>query len=100
MSPDRGMRHYVHLSAGLVLAVMSLLLNTAWALLNKPLAAVDEPAHLQAIMQVRTQHRLPEVHFSFQNTPAGEVVHTPIDQATFDFSVGLGYDKIQLLLLP
>ncbi len=100
MSPDRGMRHYVHLPAGLVLAVMSLLLNTAWALLNKPLAAVDEPAHLQAIMQVRAQHRLPEVHFSFQNTPAGEVVHTPIDQATFDFAVGLGYDKIPLLLLP
>ncbi len=79
---------------------MSLLLNTAWALLNKPLAAVDEPAHLQAIMQVRKQHRLPEAHFNFQNTPAGEVVNTPMDQATYDFAAGLGYDKIPLLLLP
>jgi 4-amino-4-deoxy-L-arabinose transferase-like glycosyltransferase len=52
---------------GLMLAGMSLCLGLIWISVIRPLDAPDEPAHLQAIMQVRKQHMLPEVHYSSNN---------------------------------
>jgi 4-amino-4-deoxy-L-arabinose transferase-like glycosyltransferase len=44
--------------------------------------APDEPAHLQAIMQVRVLGMIPEVHYRFDTDPDGAVVKTPVDSAT------------------
>src|SRR4051794_34540781 len=50
---------------GLALAVISFGLGLVWAAAVGPLGAPDEPAHLQAVMQVRKLHILPEVHYVF-----------------------------------
>src|SRR5947208_15743101 len=63
---------------GLALAAGSFLLILAWAAATRPLNAPDEPAHLQAVMTVRNQHRLPEVHYIFPS-PTGQVVGEPGD---------------------
>jgi len=46
-----------------------------------PLDAPDEPAHLEAIMQVRKEHKLPEVHFT-AGSRAGEIIGSPSDAET------------------
>jgi 4-amino-4-deoxy-L-arabinose transferase-like glycosyltransferase len=46
-----------------MLAVISFGLGLVWMAVIPPLDALDEPAHLQAIMQVRKQHILPEIHY-------------------------------------
>jgi len=46
-----------------------------------PLDAPDEPAHLEAIMQVRKEHKLPEVHFA-AGSRAGEIIGSPSDAET------------------
>jgi hypothetical protein len=48
---------------GLILAIISFLLELVWLAVIQPLDAPDEPGHLLAIMQVRKQHMVPEVHF-------------------------------------
>jgi 4-amino-4-deoxy-L-arabinose transferase-like glycosyltransferase len=47
----------------------------------RPLDAPDEPAHLEAIMQVRKDHKLPEVHFT-PGSRAGEIIGLPSDAET------------------
>ena len=91
---------YQGVSPGVVLLLISLGLNIGWAVAVKPLNAVDEPAHLQAILQVRNQHILPEVHFRFDQDPAGIVANTPVDDAARDYAIHLGYSRPPLLLWP
>ena len=74
---------------GITLALSSFFLILLWAGVTKPLNAPDEPAHLQAVMQVRTQHLLPEVHYNPANTQAEETGH-PRDDATIAYAAGLG----------
>jgi hypothetical protein len=57
---------------GLILAVINFCIGLVWIGVIQPLDAPDEPGHLQAIMQVRKQHILPEVHYARAN-PAGVV---------------------------
>ncbi|MDQ6693356.1 MAG: glycosyltransferase family 39 protein [Chloroflexota bacterium] len=83
---------------GSILALASLLLTLIWISAVRPLDAPDEPAHLQAIMQVRKQHVLPEVHFSFTN-PQGEVVGSPGDRAVADYTAGYGFSN-RFVYLP
>ncbi len=47
----------------------------------QPLDAPDEPGHLQAIMQVRKQHMLPEIHFG-PSSPAAVIANPPSDTET------------------
>jgi 4-amino-4-deoxy-L-arabinose transferase-like glycosyltransferase len=74
---------------GFVAAAFSLLLGIAWAAGIKPLDAPDEVAHLQAVMEVRNHHRLPEIHYDIGN-PAGEVVGTPGDESARAYAQSLG----------
>jgi hypothetical protein len=60
---------------GSILAAISFLLVLVWINVIQPLDAPDEPRHLQAIMQVRKQHVLPEIHF--QTSRPGSVIATP-----------------------
>jgi hypothetical protein len=48
---------------GLVLAAIHFCIGVVWMMVAKPLDAPDEPGHLGAIMQVRKQHILPEIHY-------------------------------------
>jgi 4-amino-4-deoxy-L-arabinose transferase-like glycosyltransferase len=66
---------------GFVLALVNFCLGLVWMVVIRPLDAPDEPAHLQAVMQVRTQHILPEVHYAPGN-PAGKVISPPSDRDT------------------
>jgi 4-amino-4-deoxy-L-arabinose transferase-like glycosyltransferase len=61
--------------------------------------APDEPAHLQAIMQVRLLGMIPEVHFRFDTDPQGVVVNTPVDSATSRYSSECGITE-PLKLVP
>src|SRR5947209_6640627 len=70
---------------GLVLALISFWLGLLWVAAIPPLGAPDEPAHLQAVMQVRKQHILPEVHYDFSADPQGQIVGTPADAATQEY---------------
>ncbi len=74
---------------GSALAFSSFLLILLWAGVTKPLNAPDEPAHIQAVMQVRKQHILPEVHYNPANTEA-EVTGHPRDDETIAYSSSLG----------
>jgi 4-amino-4-deoxy-L-arabinose transferase-like glycosyltransferase len=47
----------------------------------QPLDAPDEPAHLEAIMQVRKEHKLPEAHFVL-GSRVGEIIGSPSDPET------------------
>lgn len=60
------------LSPGLVFALASLVLGLTWAATVRPLDAPDEIAHLEAIMQVCKEYRLPEVHF--YSGPGGQEI--------------------------
>jgi 4-amino-4-deoxy-L-arabinose transferase-like glycosyltransferase len=66
---------------GFILAVISFGLGLVWMAVIQPLDAPDEPGHLQAIMQVRKEHKLPEVHFAPGN-PAGEIAGSAGDSET------------------
>jgi len=74
---------------GLLIAGLSFGLNLLWVAAIKPLNAPDEPAHLQAIMQVREQHILPEVHYTFP-TPRGKYDLAAGDQAAKDYTRQMG----------
>lgn len=66
---------------GFILAVINFCLGLVWMNAIRPLDAPDEPAHLQAIMQVRKEHKLPEVHFVAGNR-SGEIIGSPSDAET------------------
>jgi hypothetical protein len=66
---------------GLILAVISFLVGLLWMAVIQPLDAPDEPGHLQAIMQVRKQHIIPEIHYALGN-PAGEITGPQVDPET------------------
>jgi len=53
---------------GLILAVINFCIGLVWIAVIPPLDAPDEPGHLDAIMQVRKKHILPEIHFVPTNT--------------------------------
>jgi 4-amino-4-deoxy-L-arabinose transferase-like glycosyltransferase len=55
---------------GLILATINFCIGAVWMVVIRPLDALDEPAHLQAIMQVRKQHILPEIHYGRGKTAA------------------------------
>jgi 4-amino-4-deoxy-L-arabinose transferase-like glycosyltransferase len=66
---------------GFILAAINFCLGLVWMTVIRPLDAPDEPAHLEAIMQVRKEHKLPEVHFT-PGSRAGEIVGSPSDAET------------------
>jgi len=66
---------------GFILAAINFCLGLVWMSVIPPLDAPDEPAHLEAIMQVRKEHKLPEVHFAPGNR-VGEVIGSPSDAET------------------
>lgn len=66
---------------GFILAAINFCLGLVWMTVIRPLDAPDEPAHLEAIMQVRKDHKLPEVHFTSGNR-VGEIIGSPSDAET------------------
>jgi 4-amino-4-deoxy-L-arabinose transferase-like glycosyltransferase len=66
---------------GLILAVINFCLGLVWMAVIQPLDAPDEPGHLQAIMQVRKQHIVPEIHYAPGN-PAAEIAGPLSDPET------------------
>jgi 4-amino-4-deoxy-L-arabinose transferase-like glycosyltransferase len=66
---------------GFILAATNFCIGLLWMAVIPPLDALDEPAHLQAIMQVRKQHILPEIHYGLGNT-AREILSPPGDPET------------------
>jgi 4-amino-4-deoxy-L-arabinose transferase-like glycosyltransferase len=72
--------HFIR-QPGFILALISYLVGLVWMAVIPPLDALDEPAHLQAIMQVRKQHIIPEIHYVTGNA-AGEIVRPPGDPET------------------
>ena len=90
-----------------ILAAINFCLGLVWMTVIRPLDAPDEPAHLEAIMQVRKEHKLPEVHFA-PGSRVGEIVGSPSDAETRayilkgrsklpvnDQYVGLPYKSVQ-----
>jgi 4-amino-4-deoxy-L-arabinose transferase-like glycosyltransferase len=73
-------RHFIR-QPGFILAAINFCLGLIWMSVIRPLDAPDEPAHLEAIMQVRKEHKLPEVHFAPGN-PAGEIAGSAGDSET------------------
>jgi hypothetical protein len=67
---------------GFVLAVINFCVGLVWTAVILPLDAPDEPGHLQAIMQVRKQHILPEMHLQPAVNTAPEVIWPPRDPET------------------
>jgi 4-amino-4-deoxy-L-arabinose transferase-like glycosyltransferase len=72
--------HFIR-QPGLILAVISFLVGLLWMAVIQPLDAPDEPGHLQAIMQVRKQYILPEIHYLPSN-PGREIPGPPGDPET------------------
>jgi hypothetical protein len=85
------------LRPGTIAALAALMLGLMWSAAVAPLNAPDEPAHLQAIMQVRKQGILPEIHFDPGN-PGGEVVGNPGDEAARLYAIGLNKQDPYLLI--
>lgn len=72
--------HFIR-QPGFILALISFLVGLVWMAVIPQLDALDEPAHLQAIMQVCKQHIIPEIHYLTGNA-AGEIVRPPGDPET------------------
>jgi 4-amino-4-deoxy-L-arabinose transferase-like glycosyltransferase len=66
---------------GFILAAINFCIGLVWMAVIRPLDALDEPAHLQAVMQVRKQHILPEIHYTGGNT-ASEIARPTGDSET------------------
>src|SRR5690349_2214234 len=62
---------------GLLAAIAAFGLGMGWSLAIPPFQAPDEPSHLMAVMQVRKEHRIPEVTFDFSSDPGGTIVTVP-----------------------
>jgi 4-amino-4-deoxy-L-arabinose transferase-like glycosyltransferase len=73
-------KHFIR-QPGFILAAINFCLGLVWMTVIQRLDAPDEPAHLQAIMQVRKEHKLPEVHFASGSRP-GEIIGSPSDAET------------------
>jgi 4-amino-4-deoxy-L-arabinose transferase-like glycosyltransferase len=73
---------------GLIVALVSFWLGLIWISVIQPLDAPDEPAHLQAIMQVRKQYMIPEIKYDPGN-PNGEVIGSPGDPESRAYITGL-----------
>jgi 4-amino-4-deoxy-L-arabinose transferase-like glycosyltransferase len=67
---------------GFVLAVINFCVGLVWTAVILPLDAPDEPGHLQAIMQVRKQHILPEMHLQPATSTTREIIWPPRDPET------------------
>lgn len=63
------------------LAGLSIALGMLWALVVPPFGAPDEPAHLQAVAQVRDRGELPRMEVRFDSDPDGVIVWPPADRA-------------------
>jgi len=74
------MTHFIR-QPGFILAAINFCLGLVWMTVIERLDAPDEPAHLQAIMQVRKEHKLPEAHFA-PGSRAGEIIGSPSDAET------------------
>jgi 4-amino-4-deoxy-L-arabinose transferase-like glycosyltransferase len=85
------------LQPGMMAALASVMLGLMWSAAVAPLNAPDEPAHLQAVMQVRKQGILPEIHFDPGN-PAGEIVGQPGDEAARQYAISLNKTDPYLLI--
>ena len=79
-SPRHPIRHFIR-QPGFILAAINFCLGLVWMTVIRPLDAPDEPAHLEAIMQVRKEHKLPEVHFAPGN-PVGKIAGSAGDSET------------------
>lgn len=64
----------------------------------RPLNAPDEPAHLQAIMEMRQTSSLPEIHFDFSKDPRGTVVGNPGSSRVRAYASEQGVDDPYLLI--
>src|SRR5580765_6884353 len=73
-------RHLIR-QPGFILAAINFCLGLVWMSVIRPLDAPDEPAHLEAIMQVRKEHKLPEVHFA-PGSRVGEIIGSSSDAET------------------
>jgi 4-amino-4-deoxy-L-arabinose transferase-like glycosyltransferase len=73
---------------GFILAVVAFLVRLLWMVTIPPGDALDEPAHLQAIMQVRKQHILPEIHHA-PGKPVAEMTSPRGDPETVAYIRGL-----------
>jgi hypothetical protein len=73
-------RHFIR-QPGFILAAINFCLGLVWMTVIRPLDAPDEPAHLEAIMQVRKEYKLPKVHFA-PGSRAGEIIGSPSDAET------------------
>ena len=87
--PARPARTRTSRQPGLALAGLSFLLGLFWLAAIKPLNTPDAPAHLQAIMQVRQDHILPEVHFAVVDGN-WRLVGPPENPAVKAYAMGLG----------
>jgi 4-amino-4-deoxy-L-arabinose transferase-like glycosyltransferase len=70
---------------GFALAVINFCVGLVWMAVILPLDAPDEPGHLQAIMQVRKQHILPEMHLQPAANNAPEMIRPPRDPDTLAY---------------
>jgi len=77
----RAIRRFIS-QPGFVLAVINFCVGLVWMAVILPLDAPDSPAHLQAIMQVRKQHMLPEIHLHRSPNTGGEIIWPPGDPQT------------------
>jgi 4-amino-4-deoxy-L-arabinose transferase-like glycosyltransferase len=69
---------------GFILAILNFCIGLVWIAVILPLDAPDEPGHLQAIMQVRNQYILPEIHYATTNH-IGEISGPPVDPETVGY---------------
>ncbi len=65
----------------LLLGGLSFALGAVWALVVPPFGAPDEPAHAQAVAQVRDRLELPTLRIRFDEDPTGVIVWPPPDRA-------------------
>jgi len=84
---------------GLVVAAISFALGLLWAVTIHPLHAPDEPAHFQAVLEVRNAHRLPEIHYEFSSRRQGAAIGSPGDATARQWARERGYGA-PLNLLP
>jgi 4-amino-4-deoxy-L-arabinose transferase-like glycosyltransferase len=65
----------------------SLWLGIMWVAAIPPMAAPDEPAYLQAVIETRNKRMIPESHFDFSTNPLGEPVGDPGDAAAREYAI-------------
>ena len=73
--------------AGLAVTLASLWLGIMWMAAIPPMAAPDELAYLQAVMETRNKRMIPESRFDFGTNPLGEPVGDPGDPAAREYAI-------------